>query len=119
MRNETNRRNVEAVPRDAPDVGAFYFEDALAVLAQSGFRAGRVDFTLPPGQSDKAAALARACNNRNGGGSDADLSALLPPMKFRVLKCSIRGNDPSGTPICDLLVTTAAEPPIWNAADEP
>ena len=92
MQNDENRRKSDVGFRDAPDVGAFYFEDAAKVLAGSGCVLGRLVFTLPPRQSEESAAL-----GGNYGG--------IPPKTYRVLRRSVAGHDNSGAPVCDLLLT--------------
>ena len=92
MTDDESRRGNKAGFRDAPDVGAFYFEDAAETLARSGYHIGRVEFTLPPRQQSEAAALAK------------DI-AKLPVKNCRVIRCVVSGANTSGEPICDMLLT--------------
>ena len=82
--------------RNAPNVGAFYYEDAAAILGQSGCLIGRVEYTLPPRQSGGARVL-------------TDRRIDIQPQSCRVLKCEVIGYSRSGEPICNLLVTPATE----------
>ena len=110
-------RNYEAGSHNAPDVGAFYFEDALELFEMSGRLIGRVEFTLPPRQSGEAANLSDLFNRRDNSRPYEPLRRILEPRKYRVVRCTANGCDQEGNPVYDLLLTTArAMPP---AVEEP
>ena len=97
MPNDENTRSRISSFRDAPDIGAFYFEDAAAMLSESACLVGRAEFTLPP----RARFVADDLDN-------------LPPKRFRVLRCLVSGHSDSGEPICDLVLTAEKGMPYEN-----
>jgi hypothetical protein len=102
-------------PPNAPDIGAFYFEDALAAVAESGGLVGDAEFTLPPRQSGEAAALTaeyRKCIAEMPAGA---IAGRVPPRKFRVVRFKARRVNDIMT--YDLLLTVSRELP--PRADSP
>ena len=94
----------------APDVGAFFFEDAIAELTASGCVIGRVDFTAPPGRAGADAdALTVFYSGKEGDPRRAPAPGMIPPAQFRVLRCVVGDYDDSGAPVCDLLISRAPD----------
>lgn len=100
MNKGENWRGVQPCFRDAPNVGAFYFEDAKEIVMQSGYAIGRICFTARPGGPDRL-------NVMPVGALPED----VPQQKFRVLRCTVNGYDGLGSPVCDFLLTQARGAP--------
>jgi len=82
-----------AKPDNAPGVGAFYFEDAAAVLKQSGYMIGRVECTCPPREK----------------GLCVDGPDNVPLREYRVVRCTVSGADGQGDPVCDVLIVKSPQ----------
>jgi len=121
-------------PFDAPDIGAFYFEDALEALAEAGCDIGGIGVTLQPRQSREAAALAgglqvyagrpaadsaRAFRGFAGGpeagptagpeaGPTAGPGNAAPRREFRVVR--YKADLSGGRPVYDILLTRVSAP---------
>ena len=113
-------------PFDAPDIGAFYFEDALEALAEAGCDIGGIGVTLQPRQSREAAALAgglqvyagrpaadsaRAFRGFAGGpeaGPTAGPGNAAPRREFRVVR--YKADLSGGRPVYDILLTRVSPP---------
>ena len=80
-------------PQGAPDVRAFYLEDAERALRRAGVSVGKIEFALPPRSFGDAEALAETAPDR------------LPAKTFRVLRSSEIYSGAGGGSVCDLLVT--------------
>ena len=123
MSNDENKRSGKASFRSAPDVGAFYFEDAFDILARSGFDIGYVDIALPPRHMDETDSLNDikthinnyATENRAPRG-DCQNSGRglcgLPAKKYRVIRCLENGISLSGAPKCDLVIVAENGLPV-------
>ena len=125
------REETERFP-DAPNVGAFYFEDAADVITRSGYRIGRIEITRAPrrpyGTSADAGTGADVGIDAGAGtGADAgtgidagagtgadvgidagiDVAAIsdIPHGKYRVVRYNISRSAHSDEPSYNLLIT--------------
>ncbi|MDR3121815.1 MAG: hypothetical protein LBU58_10870 [Clostridiales bacterium] len=101
---------METTLRDAPDVGAFYFQDAVGALKEAGFTIGRIEFTLPPRERRRAEGLAASSDAAAGETAGAAVSAdacraLFDPRAGRVVRCSVRDGQPR---VADILLSPDA-----------
>ena len=80
--------------RGAPDVGAFYYEDAVKAINEQGFVLGSVEFARQP----------RHFTEPQPRPSDG-----LPQKKYRVLRCYAEYRRGPGKPVCGLLLVKENE----------
>jgi hypothetical protein len=95
--------------RNAPDVGAFYFEDAVAAIKNDGFFIGRVDFTMQPRESHKSAELVKQCLEYIDKFYSDQVCEDFPYQLYRVVRCNVNSAETGGAPADAEGVTEGAE----------
>jgi len=85
------KRNTIINNKSALNVGAFYFEDAAAVLKRAGCVIGSLEFTYPPGRPYEP----------------PDCADSVPARAYRVIRCLER--DAPENNVYDILLTRAGE----------
>ena len=102
----------------APNVGAFYFEDAVARLKESGCTVGRVEITEAPVRESKQANEPVRENKQAQTAADKNVGIFsLPQRRYRVILNRVTGFGEAGEPVCDLLITPAPYTPLITTGD--
>jgi len=106
---DESRRQREAGFRNAPEVGAFYFEEAVKILTDGGCKIGGVEFVLQPRLRNEAIELAERFNAYLSAGDYDSPLGEMPEKVFRVIRCRYERDDPQGNPVFSLLLTKPAK----------